>query len=77
VLARQRLAGHRLNPSLHQLRHLHASHLISRGVPPTAVAYRLGHADVSVTLGIYGHLMPGDESRALELLNKPAASAVA
>jgi integrase len=43
---------------LHDLRHTHASWLISAGVPLTAISRRLGHASISVTSDRYGHLMP-------------------
>jgi integrase len=41
---------------LHDLRHSHASHLIALGKSALFVQHRLGHSDISVTLGIYGHL---------------------
>ena len=43
----------------HALRHTHASHLLSHGEPITEVAKRLGHADPSYTLKLYGHFIPG------------------
>ena len=43
----------------HVLRHTHASHLLSHGKPITEVAKRLGHADPSYTLKLYGHFIPG------------------
>lgn len=46
---------------LHDLRHSHASWLIHKGLPITAISKRLGHRDPSVTLRVYSHLMPGDE----------------
>ena len=44
---------------IHVLRHTHASHLLSHGEPITEVAKRLGHADPSYTLKLYGHFIPG------------------
>jgi site-specific recombinase XerD len=52
--------------SLHTLRHTHASHLLSDGVPITAVSERLGHADVNVTLRVYSHMLPSDDTRAAD-----------
>ena len=46
---------------IHDLRHCHASMLISSGVPITAVSKRLGHATVKQTLETYSHMMPSDE----------------
>jgi integrase len=42
--------------SLHSLRHGFASLLISEGLDIVFVSRQLGHADASVTLGVYAHL---------------------
>ncbi|MGH8886257.1 MAG: hypothetical protein ACRDYX_13980 [Egibacteraceae bacterium] len=34
------------------------------GVPPQVLSRRLGHARVEVTLGVYGHLLPGGDQSA-------------
>lgn len=47
----------------HQLRHHHASLLISDGMSPVAVAHRLGHKDANETLRTYAHLWPTDDER--------------
>ena len=48
---------------LHDLRHSHASLLISKlGAQPNLVADRLGHEKVQTTLSTYSHLYP-DQSR--------------
>ena len=47
----------------HDLRHTHASHL-SPGVNIKIVSERLGHASMSFTLDIYGHVMPGQQAYA-------------
>jgi integrase len=55
--------------SFHSLRHTHASLLLAAGVPMLTVSRRLGHAKVSTTLDVYGHLMPGadaDAAKAIE-----------
>lgn len=49
---------------LHDLRHLQASMLLDAGEAVTVVAARLGHRDTSTTLKVYGHLMPGADTRA-------------
>ena len=49
---------------LHDLRHLQASMLLDAGEAVTTVAARLGHRDTSTTLKVYGHLMPGADTRA-------------
>jgi integrase len=53
---------------LHALRHFYASWCINRpqdgglGLPPKNVQERLGHASITVTMDIYGHLFKGDGS---------------
>jgi integrase len=49
---------------LHDLRHWHASVLIRRGVDFTEISDRLGHAQTSTTMDIYGHLLPDKGGRA-------------
>lgn len=48
---------------LHDLRHSHASLLISKGVSIVAVSKRLGHATTEQTLNTYAHMMPSDVDR--------------
>lgn len=43
--------------TFHGLRHTHASILISKGVGVDYISERLGHADTSVTLRVYVHLL--------------------
>jgi len=43
---------------VHGLRHSAATWMMGAGVSPKVVQQRLGHANVSVTLGIYSHVMP-------------------
>ncbi|MEO7060210.1 MAG: site-specific integrase, partial [Lapillicoccus sp.] len=58
--------GLRLLPviRLHDLRHLHASLLLRAGVPVHVVAHRLGHADPSITLRVYAHVLDDQASHA-------------
>jgi len=42
---------------LHDLRHVHATMLLLAGVPVHVVADRLGHADPSITLRVYAHVI--------------------
>jgi integrase len=42
---------------LHDLRHVHATTLLLSGVPVHVVADRLGHADPSITLRVYAHVL--------------------
>ena len=43
----------------HDLRHAHATHLLSSGVHPKVASERLGHSKVGITLDLYSHVMPG------------------
>ncbi|MFT8927907.1 MAG: site-specific integrase [Sporolactobacillus sp.] len=54
---------------VHDLRHSHASLLIHRKVDPILIRDRLGHSDVKITLGIYGHLYPNRDAEMAQELN--------
>lgn len=45
-------------PRIHDLRHTHASWLISSGIQLEAVQDQLGHESILTTRGVYGHLLP-------------------
>jgi integrase len=49
---------------LHDLRHVHATTLLLAGVPVHVVAARLGHADPSITLRVYAHVLRNQLSEA-------------
>jgi integrase len=49
---------------LHDLRHTHATLLLKAGVPVHVVAARLGHADPSVTLRVYAHVLADQDNNA-------------
>ncbi|MBI4280407.1 MAG: site-specific integrase [Armatimonadetes bacterium] len=53
----------------HDLRHTHAGLLIAAGIHPKAIQARLGHASITATLNIYGHLMPAAFKGVGERLN--------
>jgi integrase len=42
----------------HDLRHTAATLLLGRGVNPKVVSEMLGHANISITLDVYSHVMP-------------------
>lgn len=50
--------------SVHRLRHLNASVMLSNHVPLSEVSRRLGHADSAVTLRVYSHAMKTDDAAA-------------
>ena len=41
----------------YSLRHTHASYLISKGISIEYISKRLGHANISITLDVYTHLL--------------------
>jgi integrase len=48
----------------YDLRHVHASLLLARGVSLRTISERLGHADPGFTLSTYAHLVPGTQEAA-------------
>ncbi len=54
----------------HDLRHSHASHLVRAGVDVRTVAGRLGHSTPSMTLNVYGHLLPGAQEEAARVMDR-------
>ena len=42
----------------HDLRHTHATLLLTLGVNPKVVQERLGHSQISMTLDTYSHVVP-------------------
>jgi integrase len=55
--------------TLHECRHTFASLMIAAGVNAKALQSFMGHANISITLDRYGHLMPGSEAEAAGLLD--------
>jgi integrase len=53
---------------MHDIRHMAATTLLSRGVNMRVVADILGHARPEVTLGVYSHSLPRDHAAAAALL---------
>ena len=52
----------------HEGRHTFASMMIAAGVNAKALSTYMGHANISITLDRYGHLMPRNEAEARVLL---------
>jgi len=55
---------------LHDLRHFHASVMLQNGQSLLLVSKRLGHASISTTGDIYGHLLPGWQKEAANAFAK-------
>jgi integrase len=54
----------------HDLRHTAASLMLNNNIPPIVVSRRLGHAKASITLDIYGHLIPSMQIEAAEKIDE-------
>ncbi len=59
-----------LSYHLHELRHFTASQLVAAGVDIRTVSGRLGHADPSITLRIYSHVLEAQDRQASEYMEK-------
>jgi integrase len=55
--------------TMHAARHVFASFAIAAGVNAKALSTYMGHANIAITLDLYGHLMPGNEDDAAGLLD--------
>jgi integrase len=60
---------------LHDLRHIHATTLLLAGVPVHVVAARLGHADPSITLRVYAHVIREQVAEAADIFARSIAHA--
>ena len=54
----------------HDLRHTAASLMLNHGVQAFIVSRRLGHSTVQITMDLYGHLMPGAQREAADLMGE-------
>lgn len=54
---------------LHGARHTFASMMIAAGVNAKALSTYMGHANIGITMDVYGHLMPGNEAEAAQLFD--------
>ena len=67
--ARAAWASAGLSPiGLHDCRHTYAAHMIAAGVNAKALSQYMGHSSITITLDRYGHLMPGADREATDLL---------
>ena len=62
--------------TFHGLRHTHITHLLMGNVPINVVAERAGHAKVSHTLDLYGHVLPHMQEGAAMLIDQELAKAL-
>ena len=53
----------------HDLRHTAASLMLNHGAPILIVSKRLGHAQPSITLDVYGHIMPNMQEEVANIMD--------
>lgn len=54
----------------HDLRHTAASMMLNHGIPVIVVSRILGHSKPSITMDIYGHIIPGMQDQAASLMDQ-------
>jgi integrase len=55
--------------TLHECRHSYAAFMIAANVNAKALSTYMGHSTITITLDRYGHLLPGNEAHAANLLD--------
>lgn len=55
---------------LHALRHSHVSLLIEQNIQPLIIQERLGHANIQITLGTYGHLYAKSDQMVVSAIDR-------
>jgi integrase len=53
---------------IHDLRHSHVSYLISKGVNIYTISRRVGHSSITMTMDVYGHLLPSSQDEVLKAI---------
>jgi integrase len=71
-ISARRCAGLSDRFRVHDLRHTAASLMIQAGYPPKMLQEIMGHASITTTLDLYGHLYPGEMDRYADRLNEAA-----
>jgi integrase len=64
-------------PRIHDLRHTAVALAIDQGAHAMAIKERMGHADITTTLGRYGHVLPSLEEQIVDGLEAARAEALA
>ena len=54
----------------HDLRHTAATLMLNNGIPVIVVSRRLGHSKPSITLDVYGHLIPNKQEEVATLMDQ-------
>jgi integrase len=64
------LPAHLQKLRFHDLRHTCASLLIAAGAHAKLVQERLGHASITTTLNLYGHVLPSTEAALVDAMDE-------
>ncbi len=62
------------NIRFHDIRHTHASILISEGVDIVKISKRLGHANPKITFEFYAHLLPNADNDIADIFHQAIQS---
>lgn len=62
--------GSQKHITVHSIRHLHASMMLHAGLSMYELSARLGHENISVTVDIYSHMLPGAQFQAAAVAHK-------
>lgn len=54
--------------TIHALRHTHATLLLQQGQNAKVIQERLGHANISMTLSTYAHVLPNMQEEAVDTI---------
>jgi integrase len=55
---------------IHDLRHSHASVLLSKNVHPKIMSERLGHSKIGITMDLYSHAIPSLQEQAVQVFDE-------
>lgn len=69
------LPEHRHALRFHDLRHTCVAMLIRSGAHPKAIANRMGHSSINITMDRYGHLYPDEDQRLADSLDSAFVTA--
>ena len=61
---------------LHALRHSHVAFLIEQNIQPLSIQERLGHVNIQITLGTYGHLYAKSDQQVVNAIDYVQESAI-
>jgi integrase len=59
----------------HDLRHTHATAMLSSGIHPKIAQERLGHSSIAITMDLYSHVMPNMQADAVATMDNALVKA--